>query len=38
MRREAILSNRLFDASAAGAFVISDDIETLDEVFDGGVW
>ena len=37
MRREAILSNRLFDASAAGAFVISDDIETLDEVFDGGV-
>ena len=37
MRREAMLSNRLFDASAAGAFVISDDVESLNEVFDGGV-
>jgi spore maturation protein CgeB len=37
MRREGMLSNRLFDASAAGAFVISDEIEGLEETFDGGV-
>ena len=37
MRREGFLSNRLYDASAAGAFVISDDVEGLEAEFDGGV-
>jgi GT2 family glycosyltransferase len=37
MQREGFLSNRLFDASAAGAFVITDEIEGLAEAFDGGV-
>jgi len=37
MRREGMLSNRLFDASAAGAFIISDDVAGIEEVFDGGV-
>ena len=37
MRREGFLSNRLYDASAAGAFVITDDVEGLDAEFDGGV-
>ena len=37
MRREGFLSNRLYDASAAGAFVISDDVEGLAAEFDGGV-
>jgi GT2 family glycosyltransferase len=37
MQREGFLSNRLYDASAAGAFVISDDIARLEEEFDGGV-
>ncbi len=37
MRREGFISNRLYDASAAGAFVISDDVDGLDDEFDGGV-
>jgi hypothetical protein len=37
MRREGFLSNRLYDASAAGAFVISDDVEGLEAEFDSGV-
>jgi len=37
MQREGFLSNRLYDASAAGAFMISDGIEGLAEEFDGGV-
>jgi GT2 family glycosyltransferase len=37
MQREGFLSNRLYDASAAGAFVISDDIEGLEAEFDGGI-
>ena len=37
MQREGFLSNRLYDASAAGGFVISDGIEGLAEEFDGGV-
>lgn len=37
MRREGLLSNRLFDALAAGAFVISDHVDGIHEVFDGGV-
>ncbi len=37
MQREGFFSNRLYDAAAAGAFVISDAVEGLDEEFDGGV-
>lgn len=37
MQREGFLSNRLYDASAAGAFVISDLIEGLGGEFDGGI-
>lgn len=37
MQREGFLSNRLYDASAAGAFVISDAIDGLRDEFDGGV-
>jgi Glycosyl transferases group 1 len=37
MRREGFLSNRLYDAAAAGAFVISDRVEGMDEEFDGGI-
>ena len=37
MQREGFLSNRLYDAAAAGAFVISDDVEGLEEAFDGGI-
>jgi hypothetical protein len=37
MQREGFLSNRLYDASASGAFVISDAIDGLREEFDGGV-
>lgn len=37
MQREGFLSNRLYDASAAGAFVISDDVEGLQAEFDGGI-
>ncbi len=37
MQREGFLSNRLYDAAAAGAFVISDDVEGLGGEFDGGI-
>ena len=37
MQREGFLSNRLYDASAAGAFVISDDVDGLEAEFDGGI-
>jgi len=37
MQREGFLSNRLYDASASGAFVISDAIDGLREEFDDGV-
>jgi spore maturation protein CgeB len=37
MQREGFLSNRLYDAAAAGAFMISDDVEGLEEAFDGGI-
>jgi hypothetical protein len=32
-----LINNRLYDALAAGAFVISDSVPGLDEEFDGGV-
>jgi hypothetical protein len=37
MRRQGFLSNRLYDAAASGAFVISDAVEGLDREFDGGI-
>ena len=37
MEREGFLSNRLYDAAAAGGFVISDEVEGLDGEFDGGI-
>ena len=37
MGREGFLSNRLYDAAAAGAFVISDEIDGLEHEFDGAV-
>ena len=37
MQAEGFLSNRLYDALAAGGFVISDAVEGMDEEFDGGV-
>ena len=37
MRAEGFISNRLYDALAAESFVISDDVDGLDEEFDGAV-
>ena len=37
MRREGFLSNRLFDAAASGARVVTDDVTGLDGVFDRSV-
>ena len=37
MRENGIVSNRIFDALAAGAFVISDYMPEIDELFDGAV-
>ena len=37
MRAEGFLSNRLYDAVACGAFVISDDVPTIDAEFSGAV-
>jgi spore maturation protein CgeB len=37
MQREGFMSNRLYDASAAGAFVITDGVDGLWPEFDGGV-
>ena len=37
MAREGFYSNRLFDAVASGARVISDQVEGIAEIFQGGV-
>ena len=37
MAREGFYSNRLFDSVASGARVISDQVEGLGEIFQGGV-
>ncbi len=37
MRENGIISNRIFDATAVGAFVISDDVPGLEELFAGNV-
>jgi GT2 family glycosyltransferase len=37
MRDEGFIANRLYDALASGAFVISDHVDGIDEEFDGGV-
>ena len=37
MAAEGFLSNRLYDAAACGAFVVSDRVEGIDAEFDGGV-
>lgn len=35
MRERGFISNRLFDATAAGAVVVSDEVAGLDDLFDG---
>ena len=37
MRSEGFISNRIYDALAAGAFVISDRIDEIEAAFDGAV-
>lgn len=37
MAEQGFISNRLFDAAAAGARVISDSVDELDEIFKGAV-
>ena len=37
MAEHGLLSNRLYDASAAGAFVISDHVPGIEEEFDDGI-
>ena len=37
MRAQGFLSNRLYDALACGAFVISDPVEGIDTEFDGAI-
>ena len=37
MREEGFISNRVFDALASGAFVISDQVAGIDRAFDGAV-
>ena len=37
MREHGFLSNRLYDALAAGAFVVSDAVPGVEDEFDGGV-
>jgi GT2 family glycosyltransferase/spore maturation protein CgeB len=37
MAAQGFLSNRLYDAAASGAFVISDEVAGLEAEFDGGV-
>ena len=37
MRGAGFISNRIYDALASGAFVLSDDVQGMDEEFDGGV-
>jgi spore maturation protein CgeB len=38
MREYGFLSNRLFDAAACGAIVVSDHVDGMDEVFDGLIY
>lgn len=37
MREKGFVSNRLFDGLAAGAFIISDEMEEIDQLFEGAV-
>ena len=37
MRDEGFFSNRLYDALASGAFIVSDDVHGMDREFDDGV-
>jgi len=37
MQAEGFMSNRLYDAAAAGAFVITDEVDGLEPEFDGGI-
>jgi len=37
MKQYGVISNRIFDALAVGAFVISDHIQEIEEVFEGSV-
>lgn len=37
MREKGFVSNRLFDGLAAGAFIISDEMEEIDRLFEGAV-
>ncbi|TMD30802.1 MAG: glycosyltransferase, partial [Chloroflexi bacterium] len=37
MRDDGFISNRVYDALASGAFVVSDHVPGIDEEFDGGV-
>ena len=37
MRAAGFISNRIYDALACGAFVLSDDVAGLADEFDGGV-
>lgn len=37
MREEGFISNRVYDALASGAFVLSDHVSGMDEAFDGSV-
>lgn len=37
MRKNGFISNRIFDASASGAFLITDNVAGLDVVFEGAV-
>lgn len=37
MREEGFISNRVYDALASGAFVVSDRVPGMDEAFDGSV-
>ncbi len=37
MKEQGVISNRIFDALAAGAFVISDYMDEIEEAFDGAV-
>jgi spore maturation protein CgeB len=38
MKANGFISNRLFDAAACGAVIVSDEVEGINEVFDGLVY
>ena len=38
MQKNGFISNRLFDAAACGAVVVSDDVAGIDDIFDGLVY